>query len=179
MSEVMEEEGSQAMDLLLTRNSTHTHGYALYKNGQPIKLALFNYITDPSGANDAQVNYPQQLAEREGQEVRLYRWFNCTQVQSHVIDCFQLVISQTISDQFSSGGRLLQGREQTRTTQCNAGSCTVTFKVPQFALICLDNQDSIDPGLSAQTWPTSVTTKLQGTTVYSGALPTNNGRGGV
>lgn len=80
----MEEEGSQAMDLLLTRNSTHTHGYALYKNGQPIKLALFNYITDPSGANDAQVNYPQQLAEREGQEVRLYRWFNCTQVQSHV-----------------------------------------------------------------------------------------------
>jgi hypothetical protein len=58
MSEVMEEEGSQVMDLLLGGNSTHTPGYAVYKDGQPIKLALFNYITDPSGNNDAQFNFP-------------------------------------------------------------------------------------------------------------------------
>ncbi|KIO19625.1 hypothetical protein M407DRAFT_30738 [Tulasnella calospora MUT 4182] len=58
MSEVTEEEGSQVMDLLLGGNSTHTPGYAIYKSGTPIKLALFNYITDPSGANDAQFNFP-------------------------------------------------------------------------------------------------------------------------
>ncbi|KIO19619.1 glycoside hydrolase family 79 protein, partial [Tulasnella calospora MUT 4182] len=57
MSEVMED-GSQVMDLLLGGNSTHTPGYAIDKGGTPIKLALFNYITDPSGANDAQFNFP-------------------------------------------------------------------------------------------------------------------------
>lgn len=56
MAEVMSESGSQVKDLLLNNNSTSTPGYAIYKNGQPIRLALFNYITDSSGANDVTVS---------------------------------------------------------------------------------------------------------------------------
>ncbi|KIO17277.1 glycoside hydrolase family 79 protein [Tulasnella calospora MUT 4182] len=137
MGEVMEEHGSQVMDLLLGGNSTHTPGYAIYKSGTPIKLALFNYIPDPSGANDAQFNFPS------------------TQPSVRV------KAGQTMGDQFGSDGRL-RGEEQTQTVQCNAGTCTVTVKAPQFALVFLDNQDTIDPGLSTQT-----------------ILATSNGRGGA
>ncbi|KAG9032987.1 hypothetical protein FS837_002580 [Tulasnella sp. UAMH 9824] len=31
---------------------------ATYKNGQPIKLTPFNYVTDPSSTNDVQFNFP-------------------------------------------------------------------------------------------------------------------------
>ncbi|KIO19384.1 hypothetical protein M407DRAFT_246176 [Tulasnella calospora MUT 4182] len=58
--------------------------------------------------------------------------------------------SQTMGDQFGPDGRL-QGEEQTQTVQCNAGTCTVTVKAPQFALVFLDNQDSVGSGLSTQT----------------------------
>ncbi|KAG8899841.1 hypothetical protein FRC00_000841, partial [Tulasnella sp. 408] len=145
MSEVMEEEGSQVMDLLLNGNSTHTPGYAVYKDGQPIKLALFNYITDPSGANGAQFNFPSSQPA-----VRVKYFSTAT---GSTADKFNLTwAGQTMGDQFGSDGRL-QGQEQTQTVQCNAGSCSVTVKAPQFALVFLDNQDSIDPVESTETWP--------------------------
>lgn len=86
---------------------------------------------------------------------------------------------QTMGDQFGSDGRL-QGQEQTDTVQCTGGTCTVTVKAPQFALVFLDNQDAIDPGLSTQTWATSVTTKLGGIAIVAPSiLATSNGRGGA
>ncbi|KAG9021552.1 hypothetical protein FS837_007172 [Tulasnella sp. UAMH 9824] len=172
MSEVMEEEGSQVMDLLLNGNSTLTPGYAVYKNGQPIKLALFNYITDPSGANDAQFNFPSSQPS-----VRVKYFSTST---GSTADKFNLTwAGQTMGDQFGSDGRL-QGEEQTQTIQCNAGNCAVTVKAPQFALVFLDNQDSIDPIESTETWPTTVATKLGGTAVVDpSVLATSNGRGGA
>ncbi|KAG8985974.1 hypothetical protein FRB90_004327 [Tulasnella sp. 427] len=172
MSEVMQEEGSQVMDLLLNNNSTNTPGYAVYKNGQPIKLALFNYVTDPSGANDAQFNFPSSQPSVQ------VKYFSSS--TGSTADKFNLTwAGQSLGDQFGSDGRL-QGQEQTQTIQCNGGTCTVPVKAPQFALVYLDNQSAIDPGLAAQTWATSVATKLVGTVaVDPSILATSNGRGGA
>lgn len=48
---------SQIIDLGADFGNVFTPAYAIYENGQPAKLALFNYITDPSGANDYTVSF--------------------------------------------------------------------------------------------------------------------------
>ncbi|KAG9040382.1 hypothetical protein FS837_000720 [Tulasnella sp. UAMH 9824] len=58
------------MDLLLNGNSTHTLGYAIYKNGPTINLALFNYITDPSSAKDASSTSPAASRASDGRLAR-------------------------------------------------------------------------------------------------------------
>jgi len=49
---------SRVVDLLLNNNNPLTPGYAIYENGQPTKVALINFIDDPTGAN----NYTAQIA---------------------------------------------------------------------------------------------------------------------
>ncbi|KAG8903391.1 hypothetical protein FRC01_009212, partial [Tulasnella sp. 417] len=161
------------MDLLLGGNSTHTPGYAVYKDGQPIKLALFNYITDPSGNNDAQFNFPSSQPS-----VRVKYFSTATDSTADKVQPHPGRPNHGRPIRLSDGR--LQGAEQTQTVQCNPGTCSVTVKAPQFALVFLDNQDSIDPLESTQTWPTSVATKLGGTAVVDpSVLATSNGRGGA
>ena len=40
---------SQIVDLSPNANNIYTPGYAIYENGNPTRMALFNFITDPSG----------------------------------------------------------------------------------------------------------------------------------
>jgi len=47
---------SQVLDLVANSNNTLTPAYAIYENGNPVRVLLFNYITDPSGANTITVN---------------------------------------------------------------------------------------------------------------------------
>lgn len=47
---------AQITDLQLNGNNMFTPGYAIYENGQLEKLALFNYVTDPTGATTYSVN---------------------------------------------------------------------------------------------------------------------------
>jgi len=42
---------SQIIDLGANGNNSFTPAYAIYENGQPARLVLLNYITDPSGAS--------------------------------------------------------------------------------------------------------------------------------
>jgi hypothetical protein len=50
MSEAMGlSNASQIIDLLPNGGNKFTPGYAIYENGVPTKVALFNFITDPSG----------------------------------------------------------------------------------------------------------------------------------
>lgn len=42
---------SRVVDLNMNGGQDLTPGYAIYEGDQPTKLALFNYIDDPSGAN--------------------------------------------------------------------------------------------------------------------------------
>ena len=43
---------SQIVDLNANGGNIFTPGYAVYENGNLARLALLNFMTDPSGAND-------------------------------------------------------------------------------------------------------------------------------
>lgn len=43
---------SQVVDLTPQNNNIYAPMYAIYENGAPVRLALFNYVSDPSGASD-------------------------------------------------------------------------------------------------------------------------------
>ena len=43
---------SQIKDLWQNSGSLYTPGYAIYENGNLARVALVNFMTDPSGAND-------------------------------------------------------------------------------------------------------------------------------
>jgi len=43
---------SQVLDLNANGGNIFTPGYAIFEGGNPVRLALFNYVTDPSGASD-------------------------------------------------------------------------------------------------------------------------------
>lgn len=43
---------AQVLDLQANGGSDYTPGYAIYENGQPVRIALTNFISDPSGNSD-------------------------------------------------------------------------------------------------------------------------------
>jgi len=170
------------MDLLLNGNNSNTPGYAIYNNGVPTKLALFNFITDPTGANDITVSVSigggstgQALSTGGTVTVKYFSTYT-----GSTADKFNLTWGgQTMGDQYGSDGRL-QGNVSTTTIVCTNSICNIPVKAPQFALVYLNNNDTINPTLSTQTWPTSVQTRLEGPVlVPASILSTSNGRGGA
>ena len=43
---------SQVLDLNANGGNIFTPAYVIFENGNPVRLALFNYVTDPSGESD-------------------------------------------------------------------------------------------------------------------------------
>lgn len=43
---------SQVVDLSAENDNIYAPAYAIYENGAPVRLALFNYVSDSSGASD-------------------------------------------------------------------------------------------------------------------------------
>jgi hypothetical protein len=43
---------SQVVDLSAENDNIYAPSYAIYENGAPVRLALFNYVSDSSGASD-------------------------------------------------------------------------------------------------------------------------------
>jgi len=43
---------AQVLDLQANGGNDYTPGYAIYENGQPVRVALTNFISDPSGNSD-------------------------------------------------------------------------------------------------------------------------------
>lgn len=43
---------SQVLDLNINGGNQFTPGYAIYENGEPTRIALINYVSDPTGASD-------------------------------------------------------------------------------------------------------------------------------
>ncbi|SRR5258707_1651958 len=43
---------SQIVDLTLNNNNPYTVGYAIYENGNPMRVVLINFLNDQSGASD-------------------------------------------------------------------------------------------------------------------------------
>ena len=47
---------AQVLDLFPNDASIYTPAYGIYENGVPVRLVMFNYITDPSGASTYTAN---------------------------------------------------------------------------------------------------------------------------
>ncbi|KAG6864519.1 hypothetical protein C0991_008981 [Blastosporella zonata] len=46
---------TQLMDLGANNGNEYTPAYAFYENGNPVRVGIINYVTDPTGASDLQV----------------------------------------------------------------------------------------------------------------------------
>ncbi|KAF8699112.1 Glycoside hydrolase family 79 protein, partial [Rhizoctonia solani] len=175
---------SQIVDLFMNGGSDYTPGYAIYENGSPSKVVLFNYITDPSGASD----YVAHIAIGGGQTGQPAAIPNSVKVRrlsaASVNQKYNVTwAGQTMGDQFNSDGRM-KGELQTETIQCDtaAGSCAINVKAPSIVLVFLNDQtlaDSTPPNEGPQTFATTAATKIHNTaTVDQAVLSTSNGRGG-
>ncbi|KAF7336209.1 Glyco-hydro-79C domain-containing protein [Mycena venus] len=153
--------------------SSFTPIYGIYENGTPVRVAIMNYLDDPTGANDVhaviaiagrtmpasvKVKY---LAAKTVVQKGGYTWAN-----------------QTFGGNFESDGRPM-GTEEIKSVDCDATAqtCTVVVPAPGFALVFLtDDAFTEDKGAPSMTFATTVRTKTHNTaTVDPAVLSTSNG----
>ncbi|KAJ7117214.1 glycoside hydrolase family 79 protein [Mycena crocata] len=164
---------SQVLDLPIAGISEKTPIYGIYEDGVPKRVAIINYIDDPSGANDvnavisisggtmpASVKVKRLAAESVVQKGG-YTW-----------------AGQTFGGNFESDGRPM-GEEVIETVACDtaAQTCTVKVKAPGMALVFLtDDAETANDGAASVTFATTARTKSHNTaTVPPEVLATSNG----
>ncbi|TDL27068.1 hypothetical protein BD410DRAFT_783229 [Rickenella mellea] len=175
---------SQVLDLNPNAGNIMTPAYAIYEGGAPVRVAMFNYITDPSGASD----YTASIAIGGGQtgqpgatpaQIKV-KHFSASSVSQKANFTWA---GQTYGDNFQSDGRL-EGTETIETVTCDQTNnvCNVLVKAPGFALAFLTDaalQSSGGTADAATTFSTTARTKTHNTaTVPPEVLATSNGHGG-
>ncbi|KAI9512152.1 hypothetical protein F5148DRAFT_100808 [Russula earlei] len=151
--------------------------YVVYENGTPTKLALFNFVTDPSGANDYTVTFAvgggttgQPGATPSSVQVK---YLTASSVSS--TGNFSWA-GQTFGNNFESDGRL-QGTSNIQTVNCNtqANTCSIKVSAPSFALVFLTTASLQDVSTSTLTFPTTVTTARNTVYINPSVLANSNG----
>ncbi|KAF8882861.1 glycoside hydrolase family 79 protein [Infundibulicybe gibba] len=166
----------------LNTSSVLTPAYGIYENGTPVRVALFNYMTDPTGNSNYTASIsigggttgqpngsPAQVKVKYLQAASVSQKGNITWA------------GQTFGDHFASDGRP-QGTEDIRVVQCdqNANTCAINVPAPGFALVFLsDSAQTETAGAPTTTFATTFRTKTQNTaTVDPAVLATSNGHSG-
>lgn len=174
---------SQVIDLDLNNGEQSTPGYAIYENGTPMRLALFNYLDDASGAHDLSVAISIG-GEETGQPANTPSSVRVKYLLAeHVTSKTNISwAGQTLGVNFKSDGRL-RGEETVVNVPCDiaANTCTVTIPAPGFALVFLSDKAFEDstPAGSTITFATTARTKTVNTaTIDPKALETSNGHRG-
>ena len=174
---------SQVVDLGVNGAETSTPGYAIYENGAPMRLALFNYLDDTSGAHDLKVaisigggETDQPASTPSSVRVKYL-------LAEHVTAKTNFTwAGQTLGANFKSDGRL-RGEETVVNVPCDitTNTCIVTVPAPGFALVFLNDrafEDSVPSG-NTVTFATTARTKTVNTaTIDPKALETSNGHRG-
>jgi hypothetical protein len=147
--------------------------YLVYDGETPARAALFNFISDPSGASDAQVtlNFNNTAAPSQVS----VRYFRASEVEEQ----YNLTwAGQTMGTSFTSDG-ILRGDRQTDTIQCTNGVCVIPVPAPAVAIVYLteDALTSSTPSEEAAPFATTVI-GLGDATVDPRVLETSNGRNG-
>lgn len=167
---------AQIVDLQANGGNIYTPAYAIYENGQLSKLALFNYVTDPSGASTYTVSVgfnggsvPQQVSVKYLLAPSVAEKTNITWA------------GQTLSGVFQSDGRF-RGDESITTVQCDqgGGTCSITVPAPGLALVFLTPGalSAAEPS-TTQTFATSTMTGVRHATVDPSVVATSNGHSGA
>ncbi|KAH8092184.1 hypothetical protein BXZ70DRAFT_951580 [Cristinia sonorae] len=173
---------SQVIDLQANNANIYTPAYAIYEQGNLARVALFNYLTDPSGGS----SYTASISIGGGQSGQP----NGNPAQVTVKYLLAPSVSekdnvtwagQTFGGQLSSDGRL-QGTYTPQTVQCdqNANVCNVQVPAPGFALVFLtDDALKESTPASTATFATTVLTKTMNTaTLDPAVVATSNGESG-
>ncbi|KAJ7572751.1 glycoside hydrolase family 79 protein, partial [Mycena floridula] len=162
---------SQILDLKANNNSDFTPAYAIYENGVPARIALFNYIDDPSGAS----TYSATVSINGGSPLSQVKVKYLTAPSVSTKYNFTWA-GQTFGGVYESDGRI-KGDLDVKTVTCNGGNCVIQVPAPSFALVFLSEQafSGSDTGTTV-TFPTTVFTKTLNTaTVDASILATSNG----
>ncbi|KAJ7235652.1 glycoside hydrolase family 79 protein [Mycena rebaudengoi] len=173
---------TQVLDLGLNGGNEFTPGYGIYEAGEPVRVALFNYITDPTGVSDvtAVISVAQGGAGGGGAtpasvKVKYLKAASVSQKGGYTW------AGQTFGGNFDSDGRLM-GAEDVQTVPCDTTALTCSVKVPApgFALVFLsDAAETETLGAPSTTFKTTALTRTQNTaTVDPSILATSNGHGG-
>ncbi|GLB44465.1 putative glycosyl hydrolase family 79 C-terminal beta domain [Lyophyllum shimeji] len=172
---------SQIMDLNANGGDVHTPAYAVYENGNPVRVGIVNFVTDPSGASDLQVQIavggsgigqPNQSPSQV--KVKYLLAPSVSQKGNYTW------AGQTFGGIFQSDGRPM-GTENVTTVPCDSTTnlCTVRVPAPSYALVFLSDDalaQSDGKAAPSTTFSTSMFTNTRNTaTVDPSVLATSNG----
>lgn len=133
MAEALGSTGTaQVLDLFPNSASPYTPGYAIYENGALARLALFNYMTDPTGAND----YTATITVPNAPSSVTVKYLLSDSVSTKGNMTWA---GQTFGGYFASDGRLT-GTEVVQTVTCSGGECAVKVPAPGMALVFVDGE---------------------------------------
>ncbi|TFK29184.1 hypothetical protein FA15DRAFT_610933 [Coprinopsis marcescibilis] len=174
--------GAQVLDLNANNGDIYTPAYGIYEDGNPVRVMLFNFITDPSGANDLTVSISiegglmgQPNASPVQVKVKYLRANSVSQKGNFTW------AGQTFGANYESDGRL-QGQEDIQTVTCDQGAntCAIHVPAPGAALVFLNNEALSEVEFEAvQTFSTTVLTRTVNTATFDPAsLETSNGHTG-
>ncbi|KAJ6545101.1 glycoside hydrolase family 79 protein [Mycena vulgaris] len=173
---------SRIIDLQLNGGNIYTPGYAIYDGGVLARLALFNFVTDPTGT----AAYTATFAIGGGDTGQP----NGTPAQVKVKYLLAPSVStkdnitwagQTFGAAFESDGRLT-GTEQIETVTCKSdNTCEIKVPAPGFALVFLaDVSTDAESYPAVKTFSTTALTKTQNTIMINPTLlATSNGQAGA
>ncbi|KAI0311519.1 glycoside hydrolase family 79 protein [Amylostereum chailletii] len=170
---------SQVVDLNMNDGNIFTPGWAIYENGSPTKVALLNYVNDPTGAQ----SYTAAIAIGGGQTGQLASNPASVRVKYLAADSVAQKgnfswAGQTFGNHFESDGRM-KGNLDVQTVQCDQANnvCNIHVPAPGFALVFLteDGYSAATPETVA-TFPTTFQTATVNTArVDPSVLATSNG----
>lgn len=171
-TETMYNEDGSTYDVTSSDDQFHPT-YLVYDGETPVRAALFNFISDNTGASDAQVTLNFNGTAAPG-EVYV-RYLRASQVEEQYDITWA---GQTMGPSFTSTG-VLRGDVQTDTVQCADGACVIPVPAPAVALVFLTQEalDASTPGEEAAPFATTVI-GTGDATVDPRVLETSNGRNG-
>jgi len=165
---------SQIIDLQANGGNTYTPAYAIYQDGALAKVALFNYVTDPTNATA----YTATLSISGGAPASVQvKYLSASSVSQKDNITWA---GQTFGNHFESDGRL-KGTLDVRTVSCDqtTNTCPIPVPAPGFALVFLAPQYLSEISNPPETFATTARTRTHNTaTIDPSVLATSNGHSG-
>ncbi|KAJ9114611.1 hypothetical protein QFC22_005484 [Naganishia vaughanmartiniae] len=168
---------SQVVDMSPQNDNIYAPMYAIYENGAPVRLALFNYVSDSSRASDYTATISLGGADLPSGNISV-RYMRAPSVAEKYDITWA---NQTMGAAYTSDGRLYREQE-TVSIQCDmtAKTCSVPVYAPSMALVFLTTGAMQEAVGSEQATATFGTTYINvgSATVDPAALSTGNGQMG-
>ncbi|KAG8962821.1 hypothetical protein FRC03_003721 [Tulasnella sp. 419] len=131
---------AQVVDLNLNGGYEFSPGYAIYEKGKASRVALINFVSDPSGANDYTANIQVGGGETGLPGVSPSEVYVKYLSAPSVSEKFNITwANQTFGGRFASDGRLY-GDLDVKTVPCTNNVCSVQMKAPSAALVFLSQE---------------------------------------